>query len=186
MTLSMAPCFTVSPNPQCTTKGHFTGSSLTSSFFFFTLTDWLTSIHIPLYILRYHRLPHLIDRISYSLFRPLLYHHALRLSVVHFEGSGFLNSDDHGLSVIGFLHPNLVSGPQRLLIKYSDNKQTGKWLSGIRTSSVAVHCDSCCCQGWETVSERAKGDLEVNASMTEGKLDVWKLQQTKPNVSRLP
>lgn len=41
-----------------------------------------------------------------------------------------------------------------------------RWHSDTRTSSVAVHCGSCCCQGWKKVSERAKGDLKVSASMT--------------------
>lgn len=41
-------------------------------------------------------------------------------------------------------------------------------------------------KGSKKVSERAKGDSEVNASMTEGEWDVCKLQQTKLDVSRLP
>lgn len=62
----------------------------------------------------------------------------------------------------------------------------GKWPSGIRTLGVAVHYGSCYWQGWKKVSERAKGDSEVNASVTEGKWDVWKLRQTNLDVSRLP
>ena len=42
-------------------------------------------------------------------------------------------------------------------------------------------CDRCYWKG-----ERTQGDSEVSVLVTEGKQDVWKLQELKRNAGRLP